>query len=365
MEDRVRDALTLDVVHPPGTWYEYAQSAASLLAEATARAVDGDFEAFAQRELMDHLGIERGTWHWERDRAGHVAGFYGVNMRPDDFGRLGELMRRGGVWRGHRLLSEEFMRRAIEPSPTNGCYGWLIWLNRGSPCVGPTLQDRPVDPNRDMPDLPVDLYRFSGLFGQLVTVFPSQGIVVVRTGQDPGLVPAGETNWEHETYRRVLSSVLDQKVEAPPPATGPEEPEHDYGFQTAIQHPDEYGKGLVIFQDPLPPPGPLRARAAIPLQDETRAGRTGNVAIKLLCPGNWPGRSGRTCRGIARLGSATGALGYDIAAGRAQTVRFTLKSSALRKLRRTRRTVLSVSTANEAAGGATPGKVAVVVRAPR
>ncbi|MDQ3740129.1 MAG: beta-lactamase family protein, partial [Actinomycetota bacterium] len=258
MEDRVRDALTLEVVHPRGTYYEYAQSAVSLLAEATARAVDEDFAEFAQRELMDPLGIERGTWHWERDRAGHVAGFYGVNMRPDDFGRLGELMRRGGVWRGHRLLSADYMRRSIAPSATNGCYGWLIWVNAGSPCIGPTISERPVSQNRDMPDLPVDLYRFSGLFGQLVTVFPTQGIVVVRTGQDPGLVPAGGQGWEHELYTRVLGAITDQEVtpagDAPPGTT--DDPDTDYGFQTALSEPDQYGKGAPGGQDPLPPAGP-------------------------------------------------------------------------------------------------------------
>jgi CubicO group peptidase (beta-lactamase class C family) len=98
MRDRVRDALTLEIVHPPGTYFEYAQSAVTLLAEATARAAGYDFAELAQRQLMDPLGIERGTWRWERDRAGHVAAFYGVNVRPDDFGRLGELLRRGGVW---------------------------------------------------------------------------------------------------------------------------------------------------------------------------------------------------------------------------------------------------------------------------
>ena len=48
-------------------------------------------------------------------------------MRPDFFARFGDLMRRGGVWKGQRLLSAAFVRKAIAPSPTNGCYGWLIW----------------------------------------------------------------------------------------------------------------------------------------------------------------------------------------------------------------------------------------------
>ena len=365
MPDRVRDALTLPVDREPGTYYEYAQSPVSLLAHAIARAVDEDLEKFAQRELMDPLGIEAGSWQWERDPAGNVQGFTGAHMRPDDFGRLGELLRRKGMWNGKRLLAKRYVSESLTPSKTNGCYGFLHWLNAGAPCISPTITERGVEQGRDWPDLPADMWQFSGLFGQRVTTFPSLGLMVVRTGQDPSLVPAGQGNWEHETYRRILGAMTDGPVTPPPPATGPAEPEHDYGFQTALQNPEQYGKGAPFRQDPLPPAGPARARAAIPLQDETRAGRTGNVAIKLLCPGNWPGATGRTCSGTAKVASTVKSLPYKIDAGRHATVRFTLKPKALRALRKTRRVTLSVSTANAAAGGATPGRVLVVVRAPR
>ena len=42
MPDRVHDALTLGVVKPPGTYFEYAQSAVALLAEAVGRAAGED-----------------------------------------------------------------------------------------------------------------------------------------------------------------------------------------------------------------------------------------------------------------------------------------------------------------------------------
>jgi CubicO group peptidase (beta-lactamase class C family) len=353
MPDRVRDALTLEVVHPPGTWYEYAQSAVSLLAEAVGRGAGQDFGEFAQRDLMDHLQIERGTWNWQRDRAGHVAGFYGVNMRPDDFGRLGELMRRGGVWRDHRLLSEEFVRRAVEPSATNGCYGWLIWVNSGAPCIGPTIEDRPVNPNRDMPDLPVDLYRFSGLFGQLVTVFPTQGLVVVRTGQDPGVAPTGGQSWEHELYKRILGAITDQQVtpagDAPPSTT--DDPDTDYGFQTALAEPEQYSRGTQ--QAPLPPAGPRRARAPLVLPAHTRVGRTGNISIGIRCPVNWPaGEPG--CRGVATMEGARAPIRYDVAPGTTGLVRFRLTKARLAALRREGQATLAAAATNEdALSGAT------------
>jgi CubicO group peptidase (beta-lactamase class C family) len=362
--DRVRDALTLPIDHPPGTYFEYAQSPVALLADAVGRAVDEDFQVFAQRELMDPLGIPAGSWFWERDPAGHVQGFTGVNMRPDDYARLGDLMRRKGMWKGRRLLAKRYVQESLTASKTNGCYGLLHWLNAGKPCIAPTITKRGVEQDRDWPEFPADMWQFSGLFGQRVTTFPSLDLMVVRTGQDPSLLPAGGADWEYETYRRLLSSVTDQKIEKPPPATGPTEPEKDYGFQTAIQHPEDYGKGAPFFQDPLPPAGPERARATIPLQDDTRAGRTGNVAIKLLCPGNWPAGPGHRCSGTASLGSAKKALPYDIASGKTLTLRFTLASKPFAKLRKVRRLFLTVDTANGAPGGPTAGRVTVTVRGP-
>jgi CubicO group peptidase (beta-lactamase class C family) len=362
MPDRIRDALTLEIVHEPGTYYEYAQSAVTLLAEAVGRAAGEDFEAFAQRELMDPLAIPDDAWHWERDRAGHVLGFMGVNMRPDDFGRLGELMRRGGVWRGRRLLSRGFMSNSVAPSARNGCYGWLIWLNAAAPCIGPTVQTRPVEDNREYPDLPADLYHFSGLFGQIVSVFPSQGIVIARMGQDPSLLFAGGADWEHELYLRVLGAVTDQQIERPgdAPPSGYQKPNPDYGFGNSLREPDQYSRGM--NQDPLPPAGPRRARAAQLSLGRSRVGRSRRVAIVLACPPRWPGEQPHACTGLAKLTGAR-AQRYSVSAGDSERLGFRLRPRAARRLaRRGTRTLLAWATNADAADGVTT-RVRVTVRA--
>jgi CubicO group peptidase (beta-lactamase class C family) len=364
MPDRVRDALTLEVVHEPGSYYEYAQSAVALLAEAVGRSAGEDAGAFVQREVMDPLGIGAGSWTWTRDRAGHVQGFYGVNMRPDDFGRLGELLRRGGVWRGRRLLSARYVREATSATPTNGCYGWLIWVNAAAPCVGPTIQERPVEQGRDFPDLPADMYRFSGLFGQLVTVFPSQELVIVRTGQDPGLVFAGGAEWEHGLYTRVLDAITDGAVGAPPepPRVNDERTNSDYGFQTSLREPEQYSKGL--SQDPLPPAGPGRARAARLAAGRKRAGRRGIVVVRLGCPARWLSPTEHVCAGRARLEGARRPLGYRVAPGRTEALRFRLRRSKLRALRTAGSLVFTVSARNRDQAGGTLSRVAFTLSRP-
>ena len=360
MPDRVRDALTLEAVKPPGTYFEYAQSPVSLLAEIVGRSAGEDVMAFGQRELMTPLGIDEGSWDWTRDKAGHVGGFYGVQMTPDDYGRLGDLFRRGGVWKGQRLLSREYVRRAVEPSRTNGCYGWLIWVNAAAPCIGPTVANRPVENSRDFPDLPADFYNFSGLFGQRVTVFPTQDIVIVRTGQDPGLVPAGQASWEDQLYKRVLAAMTDQTYEPPgdAPRVNEENEDVDYGFGTALSEPDQYSKG--VNQDPLPPAGPARARAAVFGRGAKNASRRGVVRVQLACPPVWPAQGLSGCTGKAKLEGAK-ARSYTIAPGKAKTLRFQLSDKTRRKLRHRGSLVLGATARNADTAGGTVTRAAIRV----
>lgn len=362
--DRLRDALTLPSTHKPGTYFEYAQSPVSLLAEATGRGVGEDFQAFGQRELIGPLGIPADAWKWTRDDQGRVLGYMGVNMRADDYGRLGELLRRDGVWKGKRLLSQDYIREATAGTPTNGCYGWLIWTNDKAPCIGARVTSRNVKDSRDMPDIPADMYRFSGLFGQLVTVFPTQGIVVVRTGQDPGLVPAGGQSWEDGLYQRVLAAITDQKVQKPGPAPVGEvdRSNADDGFQHAWQRSDEYDKGL--NPDELPPAGPARARAAIVPTSGAVAGKKGRVKITIACPPRWPSKAANGCTGTATLRGARKAIRYAIAPGNAKTLRFTLGSKRMRSLRKAGSLELPFSAVNADAAGGTSVQRSVTVTRP-
>ena len=363
MPDRVHDALTLEVVHPPGTYFEYAQSPVALLAHAVGKAAGEDVQSFLQRELMDPLGIPASDWSWARDPAGNIQGFYGAMMTADDYGRLGELLRRGGVWRGRRLLSKRFVAEALAPSATNGCYGYLIWVNAGTPCIGPTISERPVENTRDFPSMPADMYSFAGLFGQRVTVFPSLGIHLVRTGQDPGLVPATDANWEEELYKRVLSSVTDQAIEPGgdgPPARGEDA---DYGFQSALFEPDQYSQGRE--QAPLPPAGPGRARAAQLSLARRRASRRGHVVLRVWCPAQWPSPVAPACTGVARASGTRRRRRYTVPAGRSKAVRFRLKRGRLRALRRRGSLAMVFSALNADAAEGTATRQAATVKRPR
>jgi CubicO group peptidase (beta-lactamase class C family) len=365
MRDRLRDGLTVPFDKTPGTYYEYSQSGPALLAEAVGRAVGEDFQSYAQRELFGPLGIGRNSWFWRRDQVGHTQGFFGLNMRPDDFGRLGDLLRRDGVWRGRRLLSQTFIRQALSASRTNGCYGWLIWINSRKPCVGPRVGERPVSGSRDFPTLPPDLYRFSGLFGQVVTVFPSQDVMVVRTGQESSPALSGGSSWEQGLYERVLGSITDQRVPRPRDAgdPNPETPDADRGFHTAVFNPDQYLPG--IAQPPLPAAGPRRARAMQMRLYRQRASLRGTVIVALACPGRWPGGPAGRCFGRATLEGAPKGRSYDIGPGEVQLFRFGLTARRRASLKRRGKLRLEVATRNRDTLDGTPATEGLgVVRPP-
>jgi CubicO group peptidase (beta-lactamase class C family) len=185
VSDRVREALSLPFDHPPGTRWEYAQSPVTLLADTVQRAVGRDFQAFAQDELFGPLGIARGAWRWDRDRAGHTQAWAHLRMRAGDWARLGQLMLWRGRWGARRLLSERYVAQALTRLRVNGGYGLLFWLNGGSSYALPGFVGQAR--GQLLPGAPRDLYMMEGRYGQRVYVIPSRDMVLVRMGGPPHL----------------------------------------------------------------------------------------------------------------------------------------------------------------------------------
>ncbi len=209
------------------------------------------------------------------------------------------------------------------------------------------------------------MYRFSGLFGQLVTVFPSQGIVVARNGQDAGLLPTGGSSWEHTLYRKVLAAVTDQRIAAPAPQAngGPQDkPNADYGFQTALLNPDQYSKGAV--QAPLPPAGPARARAMRLGPLNVRATPKGFLRVRVGCPPRWPAKVVTPlCSGELRMEGTRKRVVYSVRPGRQKEVRFRLTRKRLARLKKAKKLPLNYSGRNPDATGGTWTKASLTVLA--
>jgi CubicO group peptidase (beta-lactamase class C family) len=90
-----------------------------------------------------------------------------VQFLPRDFMKFGQLMLDDGMWKGHRILSPEFVERASSCLYRIGdrCYGYLWW-----------------GVNMPYGDGTVYTYSALGAGGQNLTVVPELDLVIMAFG---------------------------------------------------------------------------------------------------------------------------------------------------------------------------------------
>jgi hypothetical protein len=87
-----------------------------------------NIEEFTQRFLFAPLGMRSSVWsNGDDDKT--FAFSWSATVR--DMARLGLLLVHGGIWRGERILGEDWVYKLTHPSfeDTNLSYGYLTWLN--------------------------------------------------------------------------------------------------------------------------------------------------------------------------------------------------------------------------------------------
>lgn len=120
---------------------------------------------FWYTDLIDKIGMN--SMIVETDLAGNYVGSSYGWATARDWSKLGLLYLHNGNWNGEQLFTKEWVKYASTPTPTSeGEYGAQIWLNAG----------------KTYPNVPENMYFFSGYQGQNVYVLPDQDLVVVRMG---------------------------------------------------------------------------------------------------------------------------------------------------------------------------------------
>ncbi len=219
--DAVQQTLHLPFVAEPGTKFAYGQTTVTVLTRIVQNAAGRDFQDFVQQELFGPLGIPRDHWVWVRDRSGDTIGAGGLAIRPGDMARLGQLMVQRGAWRDQTLIDSAYLDELSAPSPSNGGYGFLTWVNAGEDFHS---VNAPVSKYVSHPvwqNAPRVLYGFVGMLGQLIIVVPSRDLVIVRDGLtsyfDPADPSAGLTGESNPDLQEFLRLVVASIVDVPPP----------------------------------------------------------------------------------------------------------------------------------------------------
>lgn len=186
----VNGALSRGLIREPGSYWDYENYDTILGVYALKRALGGEstYAEFPRKALLDKIGM-RNTLV-STDRFGDFVLSSQVYTNARDLARFGLLYLNNGVWRGERLLSEDWIAFSRTPAPATvgrgGQYGGQWWL---------------VPEGRD--DIPADAYSTAGNRGQYTVVVPSHDLVIVRRGLDYGR--QGFSQWD--LTREVLKAV--------------------------------------------------------------------------------------------------------------------------------------------------------------
>lgn len=100
--------------------------------------------------------------------------------------RFGLLMLNNGNWDGTPLMNDlNYFNDMITPSQNlNPAYGYLWWLNGQSSYMIPGFQ---ISVNANLlPNAPQDTYSALGKNGQIISISPSNSLVVIRMGNSAG-----------------------------------------------------------------------------------------------------------------------------------------------------------------------------------
>ena len=91
-----------------------------------------------------------------------------------------------GNWNGNQIMTDTtYFNDMVNTSQNlNKAYGYLWWLNGKQTFMVPTLQT--VFPGYFCPNAPADMISGIGSGGQFLNVVPSQNLVWLRMGEDPG-----------------------------------------------------------------------------------------------------------------------------------------------------------------------------------
>lgn len=171
----LRDALKGE----PGTEFAYSSLNTYMLSAIVRRVAGKSLSDFLRERLFGPMGIT--DFHWETCPKGIEKGGWGLYIKPEDLAKLGQLVMDGGLWRGKRLLSRDYIAAATAahaktPEAIGDFdYGYQIWVGRRE-----------------------DTFLFNGMLGQNVLGFRDSGILVVSHA-------GADTDFQESRYFEIVS----------------------------------------------------------------------------------------------------------------------------------------------------------------
>jgi CubicO group peptidase (beta-lactamase class C family) len=166
-EDMSKCQIEKPALYKPNTHWHYSSGTTNLLSGILRKQfkTQQEYLDFWYNSLLDKIGMTSSLV--EVDMAGNFVGSSYGWATTRDWARFGQLYLNKGKWRGEQIFDESWAQYAATPTNTsNGRYGAQFWLNASG----------------HFPDVPRDMFYCNGYQGQMVAIFPSHDLVVVRMG---------------------------------------------------------------------------------------------------------------------------------------------------------------------------------------
>ena len=174
----------------PGTRFEYNDVRVNLLAYSLLQVWRKPLPQVLKESIMDPIGASS-TWRWHGYKnswvtldgnymqsvsgGGHSGG--GLFINTEDHARFGLLFLNQGKWEDKQLLSTEWIKKAISPSPAQANYGYMWWLNKKGT-------------DRYWEGVPESVYYAAGFGGNFIVIVPEEELVLVVRWLEPNKMGA-------------------------------------------------------------------------------------------------------------------------------------------------------------------------------
>jgi CubicO group peptidase (beta-lactamase class C family) len=171
-EDMSRSQLEKPAAFKPNSHWYYSSGTTNLLSGILRKQfkTQQEYLDFWYAAFIDKMGMN--SMLVETDMKGNFVGSSYGWATTRDWAKFGLLYLHKGNWNGEQILNESWVKYTATPTNTsNGQYGAQFWLNAGG----------------KFPDVPKDMFYCSGYQGQMIAIFPSHDLVIVRLGlkEDP------------------------------------------------------------------------------------------------------------------------------------------------------------------------------------
>jgi CubicO group peptidase (beta-lactamase class C family) len=166
-EDMTKSQINKPLIGKPNNTWNYSSGTTNLLSGILRKQfkTHQEYLDFWYNSLFDKIGMNSALV--ETDMAGNFVGSSYGWATTRDWAKFGLLYLHKGNWNGEQIFDESWARYVATPTNTSsGQYGAQFWLNAGG----------------RFPNAPKDMFYASGYQGQMVAIFPSHDLVIVRMG---------------------------------------------------------------------------------------------------------------------------------------------------------------------------------------